>query len=310
MNRTGGARPSTVGRRATDDAGSGTLATPGSSKPAGSREREPLPTRVRDLPPVPPAFDEVVARGLERIGLTLDDGALGAIDAHVRLLVAWTVAINLTAIREPAAIAREHVLDSLAAVPLLRERGIDAFVDLGSGGGFPGLPLAVALPARRALLVDSIGKKARFLATVVAALDDDGLLWAGTTEVAARRAEELATDASHRERWPGVVARAVAGLAELAELAFPLLARGGSLVAWKRAPFAEELDEAEAVLGVLGGGRIEVRPVGIEGLEDHVLVAIEKRGPTPARFPRSPAERRRASADGRPTRVDGRSPHP
>lgn len=298
MNRTGGARPRTVGRRATDDAGSGTQATPGESQPARARQRDPLPTRSRDLPALPPTYHDVLARGLGLIGLPLDRRALGAIDTHVRLLLSWTAAINLTAIREPQDVAHEHVLDSLAAVPLFRERGVDAFVDLGSGGGFPGLPLAVALPARRALLVDSVGKKARFLATVVDALEDEGLVAPGTIDVASRRAEELAAEPSHRESWPAVVARAVAGLGELAELAFPLLARGGSLVAWKRQPLAEELAEAEEILPALGGGRIHVAAVRIEGLEDHALVAIEKLGPTPARFPRSPVERRRGVPAG------------
>ena len=103
------------------------------------------------------------------------------------------------------------------------------FLDLGSGGGYPGLPLALALPAERALLVDSIAKKAAFLEVAVAAA---GV--AGRVEIAAARAESLAADRRHRERWPAVTVRAVASLAELVELAFPLLAPGGVLVAWKR----------------------------------------------------------------------------
>ncbi len=299
MNRTGGARPRTVGRRATDDAGSGTRATPGPIDPGGSRGRDPLPTRFSDLPRLPATYDAAVAGGLERLALTLDTPALAAIDAHARLLIAWTAAINLTAIREPVAIAREHILDSLAAVPLLRDRGVDAFVDLGSGGGYPGIPLAVALPARRALLVDSIGKKARFLATVSDALAADGLIRTGTVEVAAVRAEDLARQAAHRGRWPGVVARAVADLPELAELALPLLASGGVLVAWKRLPIDDEVAAAAELLPTLGGGRIEVVRIAVEGLEDHVLVLLEKIAATPSRFPRAPAERRRAAGTRR-----------
>lgn len=293
MNRTGGARPSTVRRRATDDAGSGTRTTPGRSDPERSRGRDPLPTRARDLPPIPPAFDETLARGVDRLGLDIDRQAIAALDVHARLLLAWTSAINLTAIRDPAAVAREHVLDSLAAVTLLRERGVDAFLDIGSGGGFPGIPVAVALRARHALLVESIGKKARFLATVAGALAAEGLVTPGSIGIAAVRAEDLAADPGHRERWPAVVVRAVAGLPELIELAFPLLARDGILVAWKRGSLADELAATGAVLPALGGGRITVTPVPVDGLEDHVLVAIEKLGATPSRFPRSSAERRR-----------------
>ena len=102
-------------------------------------------------------------------GGDLPAAARAAIDDHVRLLLAWNEAINLSGIRAPEMVAREHVLDSLTALRLLRRAGIAEFVDLGSGGGYPGLPLAIALPARRALLVESIGKKARFLEVAVAA---------------------------------------------------------------------------------------------------------------------------------------------
>ena len=87
----------------------------------------------------------------------------------MRLLLAWNDAINLTAIRDPAEIAIRHVVDSLTALEVLRSRSIDRFIDLGSGGGFPGLTLAAAVPADRALLVDSIAKKVRFLSTVIEA---------------------------------------------------------------------------------------------------------------------------------------------
>jgi 16S rRNA (guanine527-N7)-methyltransferase len=97
---------------------------------------------------------------LLELGLSIDATVRRAIDDHVRLLLRWTEAINLTAIRDPAEAARLHVADSLAAVPVLRARSIDRFLDLGSGGGFPGLPLALALPAARAVLVESVGKKA------------------------------------------------------------------------------------------------------------------------------------------------------
>src|SRR6185295_6018856 len=102
---------------------------------------------------------------------TLEAHARAAIGDHVRLLLAWTAAINLTAIRDPVAAAREHVLDSLAALPLLRARGTPDLLDLGSGGGFPGVPLAIGLPRARTVLVESVGKKATFLAAVVDALE-------------------------------------------------------------------------------------------------------------------------------------------
>jgi 16S rRNA (guanine527-N7)-methyltransferase len=217
---------------------------------------------------------------------------LSAIEAHARLLLAWNSAINLTAIRDPDGVAREHVLDSLSALPVLRRAGVDEFLDLGSGAGYPGLPLAVALPAR-ALLVESIAKKARFLETVVAALE-----LPERVDVAAVRAEALAADPRHRGGWQAVVARAVADTAELAELAMPLLRPYGLLIAWKRRPCDDELERAERALHQLRGRIATVEEVHVPGLEDHVLVVIEKTGETPREFPRDPAARRRRPLGG------------
>jgi 16S rRNA (guanine527-N7)-methyltransferase len=184
------------------------------------------------------------------------------------------------------------VLDSLTALPLLRRHGVDEFVDLGSGGGFPGLPLAAALPARRVLLVESIAKKSRFLETVARAIELPAV------EVAAVRAESLGADPGHRGRWQAVVARAVADLAELAEIALPLLRSGGLLVAWKRRPLDDELSRAERALGQLGGRVAAFESVAVADLEDHVLVVVEKTGETPNEFPRDPAARRRRPLGG------------
>jgi 16S rRNA (guanine527-N7)-methyltransferase len=212
----------------------------------------------------------------------------GAIDGHARLLTAWNRAMNLTAIRDPADVATGHVVDSLTALPVLRERRVERFIDLGSGGGYPGLPLAIALPAMHALLVDSVRKKVRFLDTVVEAV---GLT--GRVEPLAGRAETLATDPAQRERWPAVTARAVAALPELAELAFPLLEPGGVLVAWKRGDIDAELAAAGRAVAALGGGAVELRSVAAPALPGHCLVVIRKAGSTPDRFPRAPAQRRR-----------------
>jgi 16S rRNA (guanine527-N7)-methyltransferase len=257
-------------------------------------DRHPLPTCIQGLAALPDGYEATIRAGLPAAlgndsaiaGLPAE--AMPAMAGHVRLLLAWNEAINLTGIRAPEEIAREHVLDSLAAVPLLRRAGIDDFVDLGSGGGYPGLPLAVAIPARRALLVDSIGKKARFLETAVAAL---GL--GDRVTVRAVRAETLAAEAGNRGRWGAVVARAVADLSDLAELALPLLRTGGLLVAWKRRPIDGELADADRPLRAVRGRVAAVEAVTVPGLEDHVLVVVEKVAATPPGFPRDPAARRR-----------------
>ncbi len=108
----------------------------------------PLPESADELPPLPDEFWQVLEAGLDAMALPLDDAAKRAIDVHARLLIAWNAAINLTALREPAQVARNHVLDSLLAVPVLAARGPRSILDLGSGGGFPGLPLAASMPWR------------------------------------------------------------------------------------------------------------------------------------------------------------------
>jgi len=251
-------------------------------------DREPLPTRVRDTPALPDDYAQALDRGLVELGLALGPEALAAIDGHVRLLLAWTRAINLTAIRDPAAVATGHVLDSLSAVPWLRARSPDRILDLGSGGGFPGLPIAAALPGASVTLLEPIGKKAAFLRTAV---DATGL--ADRVAVVTGRAEELAAEPTGRGTWSVVTARAVASAADLAELAFPLLEPGGVLIAWKRGDLGAELTAARRAVDALGGGALDVHDVAIVGLAGHRLVTISRTGQVPDAYPRDPATRRR-----------------
>lgn len=271
-----------------------------------NQDREPLPSRVEGLPELPPEALVILDQGLLELGLggIPDPIRTGLID-HLRLLLVWNQSINLTAIRDPLTAVREHILDSLTALPILRERSTDALLDLGSGGGYPGLPLALAVPARRVLLVESVGKKASFLAVAAGLAAEAAGAGACEVDVFSGRAEALAADGRHRERWPAVVARAIAPLAGLAEIALPLVARGGILVAWKRQPIEAELAAAGPSLSLLGGSAPVLRPVTIAGLEDHVLVIVEKVKSTPAAYPRDPAQRRR-----RPLAAGERLPSP
>ena len=263
--------------------------------------RAELPTDHRALPALGEDFTRPLDTGLAALGLTLDPRQRAAIEAQARLLVAWGGAINLTALRTPTGIALEHVVDSLTAMELLR--GVESLLDLGSGAGYPGLPLAVCVPVPRVALVEPVGKKARFLtAAASAALSElsggGGDAEAGSRiDVLAERAEDLAHDPRHRAAWDVVVCRAVAAMAELIELALPFLKRGGRLVAWKRDDGTGSLDREIAAAGeagfVAGGASPEIHPVRVSGLEDHRLVVITKVRASPDHLPRSPVERRR-----------------
>jgi 16S rRNA (guanine527-N7)-methyltransferase len=272
-----------------------------------AREYAPLPLDPGDLPPLGPAFDATLDAGLAALGISISPGGRAAIDAQARLLIAWNAAINLTALRAPEAIASLHVVDSLSALPALREaasgRGTagPGLLDLGSGGGYPGLPLAVGLPWRKVALVDSIGKKARFLQYAAAAAAA-AMRAAGETpppiEAIAQRAEQLARDPAHREAWHVITARAIGSLAEAVELALPLLRIGGRLVCWKRddgrGTLEAELEAAAPAVASLGGAAPHLIRVPAPRPSSHRLVVVVKARQTPARFPRPPAERRRA----------------
>lgn len=261
-----------------------------------NRQREPLPTDVGSLPDLPAAYGRELADALAALGLALDPGALAAIEGHVRLLLAWNAAINLTAITEPSAIARHHVADSVSALEVVRAGPHTTLLDLGSGGGFPGLPLAAALPATRTLLVESVAKKARFLDVVRRAVD-----LADRVDVAPVRAElllraESLRPARPRAGWDVVTARAVGRLDELVELTMPLLAIDGRLIAWKRGDLTAELAAGGRAAAALGGTRPRIHPVPpVAGLEGHVLVVIRKRRSTPPGYPRDPAARKRGA---------------
>lgn len=265
--------------------------------------RAPLPTDPAACPPLDPAFAAGLDDALASLAMELTSGQRAGIEAHVRLLLAWNAAINLTAIRRPAAIALEHIADALTAVALARAADLGArpaVLDLGSGAGYPGLPLGLVLPAGRLTLVDSVGKKARFLEVAgnaaVQAMAATGEVVPELT-VAAERAEALARDSGQRGCHDLVTARAVGPLSELIELGLPLLRPGGRLVAWKRTAgpkdLDEELAEAKRMLPVLGGVLDGIEVVRVRGLEDHRLVVVRSVRPTPSGYPRAPAERRR-----------------
>lgn len=211
----------------------------------------------------------------------LTDAEVALLTAHLRLLDAWNVAINLTRISDPQERATRHLLDSLVAAPhierLLPNGG--KIADLGSGGGFPGVPLAARLLTRHdnlsLTLIESIGKKARFLEAVAAA---SGL--APRLRVAHSRAEDLARSGV---RFDLITARAVAPLSELIRLSAPLLAPTGSLVAWKRA--GADWDAEYATAGsFVGAAAIEVIPLDVEALAGALLVRV-----TPQTFERGAA---------------------
>ncbi|MCA1569111.1 MAG: 16S rRNA (guanine(527)-N(7))-methyltransferase RsmG [Chloroflexi bacterium] len=224
---------------------------------------------------------------LERL-LDADEPSLPAgfgdrVEAFVRLLLEANARTNLTRIVEPDAVARLHLLDALSGVPLLDMLAPRRALDLGSGGGVPGIVLALARPDVSWTLVDSVRKKADVLRGFVE------LLELATVAVVAERAEIMGRDPDHREHYDLVTARACAALPVLAEYALPLVRVGGAVLAWKGAVTDEELRAGQAAAVTLGG-ELEVRGTGIATLGDHRFVLMRKGAATPNRYPRRPGE--------------------
>lgn len=230
-------------------------------------------------------------QALERMpgtdALALPDAFHDAVERFVRLLLTANARLNLTRVVEPEAVARLHLLDALSALPLLDAMAPRRALDLGSGGGVPGIVLALARPQIAWTLVDAERRKADALRSFVEAL---GL---SRVEVIAERAETLGRDPAHRASYDVVAARACAALPVLVEYALPLLRIGGSLLAWKGAIDAEELRAGGAAASALGGSAPATHPAGFGALGDHRFVVVRKEWATPDGYPRRPGQARR-----------------
>jgi 16S rRNA (guanine527-N7)-methyltransferase len=229
-----------------------------------------------------------LARDAERIGVRLDAPTLERCARFADLLIERNTTVNLTAITEPADIATKHFLDSFTAIAVRKWTGRERIVDVGSGAGFPGLALHLALPATRVTLVESMGKKARFLEEVTSSLALDGV------EIRNERAEALARE--RRERYDVGTARALGTLGAIVEYLLPFLRLGGDAIAWK-GRLEAELVGAKKACTAIGGEIVSVTPTSELGLgailPGRSLVVIRKTRATPARYPRSPAEAKR-----------------
>jgi 16S rRNA (guanine527-N7)-methyltransferase len=220
------------------------------------------------------------------IAASLPAGWAERAESFVALLLEANERRNLTRVTEPAAVARDHLLDALAALPAIDARRPDRVVDLGSGGGVPALPLALARPELEWTLIESVQGKAAFLSDAARALGLDGVT------VVAERAEALGRTPRHRERHDLAIARACAALPVLVELALPLVRVGGALLAWKGPLNAgdEEAGHGAAAAALLGGSGLTIEGTGLPALGGRTFVFVDKRQPTPPRYPRRPGE--------------------
>lgn len=221
------------------------------------------------------------------VGVTVDDAAAERLDIYARLLVEWNERMNLTAITAPADVVVKHFADSLSVAPLLPTAPF-SLIDVGTGAGFPGVPLAIVRGDMQLTLLDSLQKRLGFLEEVCRAVE------VKATRIHAR-AEEGGRNPALREQFDVAVARAVAALPVLSELCLPFVREGGRFVAMKGPDGAREAQEAARAIATLGGRVCEQRHVvltapAVEPMERTLLV-MEKVHSTPKRYPRPNAKK-------------------
>ncbi len=216
-------------------------------------------------------------------GIHLSEAQLSSFDLFAHELIEWNAHFNLTSITDPEQIQVKHFLDSLSCWQALRSTPPGHVIDLGTGAGFPGLPLKILQPELQLTLVEATAKKASFLSHIVQVLRLEGVT------VLAKRAEEVGQDAEHREANDWALARAVAPMTVLAEYLLPLVRVGGFALAQKGKDAKGEVDAAKAPIEKLGAELSELIQVNIPGLEEERwLVVLKKIAPTPAAYPRRP----------------------
>jgi len=206
-----------------------------------------------------------------------------ALTTYERELLEWNQKFNLTAIRDAAGIRTKHFLDSFSCVLAWKSNPPARLIDIGTGAGFPGIPLKIIYPNTQVTLVESVGKKAMFCQHIVR------LLGLEKVEVIQARAEDLGQVREHREQYDWGVARAVADLRVLAEYLLPLVQVGGVMLAQKGDSGPAEVHAAESAINLLGGKVRQLLPVTLPGVvEERHLVLVDKVAATPPGYPRKP----------------------
>jgi 16S rRNA (guanine527-N7)-methyltransferase len=206
-----------------------------------------------------------------------------ALVTYEKELLEWNQKFNLTAIRDTESIRTKHFLDSFSCVLAWKASPPSRLIDVGTGAGFPGIPLKILYPHLKLTLVESVGKKAMFCQQIVRVLGLEHV------EVVQTRAEDLGQDPQHREKYDWAVARAVASLNVLSEYLIPLVKVGGIILAQKGESGPAEAQSAEKVMELLGGKLRQLIPVNLPGVaDDRYLVVVDKVAATPPKYPRKP----------------------
>ena len=226
------------------------------------------------------AFTDILQEKGQQAGFVFTPKQLEQFDLYYELLIETNKVMNLTTLTEPEDVAVKHIIDSLMAYDADYFPG-NTLADVGTGAGFPGVPLKIYCPQVKVVLLDALAKRLRFLQQVIDRLELKDI------SCVHLRAEDAGRAAAHREKYDLVTSRAVAGLAVLAEYCLPLVKVGGRMIALKGAKYQEEIAAAKKALPQLGGKLVKAKRVALPGIDDgRAIVIINKVSKTPAQYPR------------------------
>ena len=218
---------------------------------------------------------------LEMLGIQLTDVQKEQFDRYYELLIEWNRVMNLTGITEYDEVNLKHFTDSLTIVRIKNMENVSTLIDVGTGAGFPGIPIKIAFPHIKVTLLDSLNKRIKFLNQVVEELDlKDVVTLHG-------RAEDYAKKEEYREQFDLCASRAVANLSTLSEYCLPFVKKGGCFISYKSADSDEEIEQSKKALDILGGKIEKVDKFVLPGSDmGRALVMVEKVKNTPRKYPR------------------------
>ena len=215
------------------------------------------------------------------LGIQLTISQISALQLYENELIDWNSRHNLTAIEDPEQIRIKHFLDSLTCLHVMDDIPLEDVVDVGTGAGFPGIPLKIVKPETRLTLIESVGKKARFCQHIVSILGLEDV------EVIHDRVETVGRKSEYRQRYKWAIARAVAVLPTLVEYLLPLLRISGTMIAMKGEDAPAEAHDAEFATSIMGGHFRKLCNITLPGVaEERYLVLIDKIASTPDTYPR------------------------
>jgi len=226
---------------------------------------------------------DLLLHSTRELNLNLTSKQIVQFDFYYRELIRWNNIINLTSITNYEQVQTKHFLDSLTAIPFIAQNAPSKcrLLDIGSGAGFPGIPIKLLEPNYNVSLIESVGKKVDFLNYIIKTLELTNI------NVYNGRAEELAHQNDLRESFDIVISRGVAKLQTLVELMLPYCLIGGVTIALKKGDVTKEIDKASSAINILGGLTKSIDKVDIEHLKDNrLIVSIQKISHTPMKYPR------------------------